>query len=197
MTLSSKIGLYEQLHATQAYGNTSVKNLRFLRPHLRLRKPASLLDYGCGQSRLLEALDMPEGVALVRYDPAIPAFSERPQAPCDVLLNVDVLEHVPESELDNVLADMRALCTDAIIVIDTEPAKQILANGENAHCTLHDADWWQARLKPYFPTLSRIRVARRGRAAFITWEYGLAERLRFAALRMVEQVKYIVSRAMR
>jgi hypothetical protein len=188
---SSKIGLYQQLHAHAAYGNTSVKNLRFLRPHLTLRQPASLLDYGCGQSRLLEALEMDENVQLTRYDPAIPAFSARPSVAADVLLNIDVLEHVPESELDAVLADMRSLGKDAVIVIDTQPAVQILANGENAHCTLHDAGWWAERLRPYFPVLTPIRVARRGRAAFITWDYSFPQKIRFAVLRLREQMGYI------
>ncbi len=187
---SSKISLYQELHASAAYGNTSVKNLRHLRPHLRLRKPASVLDYGCGQSTLLEALDLPASTRRVRYDPAIPAHAQRPSEPCELLLNVDVLEHVPESELDAILSDMASLCKDAIIIIDTGPAAQILANGENAHCTQHDAAWWAERLKPYFPKLYPIRVARKRRAAFKTWDYTLFEKITFAVLRTGEQLRY-------
>ena len=59
---------YRQMHATRVYGDTSVKSLRFLRADVKLLKPRSVLDYGCGQSRLLEQLNLGYPVELIRYD---------------------------------------------------------------------------------------------------------------------------------
>ncbi len=170
------------LHARGAYGDRSVKKLRFIQPHLLIRRPTSLIDYGCGQSTLADNLNVPSLTRVDRYDPAIPRYATLPTQVYDVLVNVDVLEHVPEAQLEPLLRQMRSLCRDALLVIDTVPATQILPNGENAHCTIRPADWWEAKLRPIFGDLQRIHVARSGRAAFITWRYSFADRLRLTLL---------------
>jgi hypothetical protein len=191
------VAQYAEIHRTRSYGATSIKNLRFLRPEVRLLRPRSILDYGCGQSRLLEAL-APDGSArLLRYDPAIPEFSEPPREVVDLLVNVDVLEHIPETDTDATLAHMASLCRNAIIVIDTKPAALILPTGENAHCTLHPHAWWEARLRRIFPDVTPIRVARRSRAAFRTWRHGPADAVRFRALRAAEDLRHFGGRALR
>jgi len=136
-------------------------------------------------------------VELIRYDPAIPAHATPPAAPADLLVNVDVLEHIPESDLDEVIAHMASLCTDAIIVVDTLPASLILPNGENAHCTVHPAAWWQERLGRHFPTLVPIRVARRSRAAFRTWHRKPGDGLRFGLMRLGEDLAHYARRLFR
>ena len=88
------IAQYRDIHASRVYGDTSIKNLRFLRADITLLKPQSILDYGCGQSRLLAALRLDYPVELLRYDPAIPKWSANPTARADLLLNIDVLEHI-------------------------------------------------------------------------------------------------------
>ena len=188
---------YRQIHATREWGNTSVKNLRFLRPEIRLLKPASILDYGCGQSRFLEALGFGPAVRLQRYDPAIPDYATPPEGKADLLINVDVLEHIPEEDLDDVLTHMASLCRNAIIVIDTKPAGLTLPNGQNAHCTLHPHAWWQERLSHFFPVVVPIRAARRSRAAFRTWHRGPGDTLRFRLMRIGETVRHFWHRLIR
>ena len=117
---------YAQIHAREAYGNTSLKNLRLIRPEIRLLRPTTIVDYGCGQSRLLDRLNLGYSVELFRYDPAIPAYASRPDVKADLLLNIDVLEHIEESDLDDVLADMRSMCRHALIIVDTAPATRSL-----------------------------------------------------------------------
>ncbi len=189
-TGSDLIEQYRQIHASSRYGATSVKNLRFLRPEIKLLRPRSILDYGCGQSSLLDALDLGYPVDLLRYDPAIPSLARAPTDPVDLLINVDVLEHIPESDLDRVVGHIAGLCCDAIIVVDTEPAGTILPNGENAHCTLHPPAWWAHYLRRFFPVLEPIRVKRRRRAAFRTWSRKPGDALRFRLLRVGEDARF-------
>lgn len=186
---------YRQLHATSGYGATSIKNLRFLRPEILLLRPQSILDYGCGQSRLIERLDLGYPVELHRYDPAIPAIATPPVEPVELLINIDVLEHVPESDLDRIVGHMASLCRNAIIIVDTEPAGTILPNGQNAHCTLHPHEWWADYLGQFFPTLEPIRVKRRRRAAFRTWPRKLGDIVRFRRLRVEEDLAFWFSKA--
>jgi hypothetical protein len=171
-TTSSLIHEYAGFHSTDAsYGATGHKTLPWILPHLAGLRPSSLIDYGCGKGILGPLLGQRLGVTEVgRYDPAVPAFSVRPARRFDVLVNVDVLEHIPEDELDPVLADMAAIADHAVLVIDTAPARTLLSDGRNAHVTLHDADWWQAKLAPHFPTIRPIRIKRRARVAFKTFD---------------------------
>lgn len=190
----AQIDQYRKLHAQGAYGDRSVKKLRFIQPHLVIREPKTLLDYGCGQSTLVDNLSVPSLTRADRYDPAIPRYATLPSGVYDVLVNVDVLEHVPEAQLEPLLKQMRSLCRDALIVIDTVPATQILPNGENAHCTVRPASWWKAKLEPIFGELHRIHVARTGRAAFVTWRYSLADRLRLTMLQVKAHGAYFARR---
>lgn len=188
---------YAAIHRSRAYGDTSVKNLRYLRPEVRILKPKSILDYGCGQSRLLEALAGDDQVRLLRYDPAIPAYSTPPREAADLLLNIDVLEHIPERDLADAVSHMASLCRQAIIVVDTKPAATILPSGENAHCTLHPHVWWQDYLGRFFTGLVPIRVARRSRAAFRTWRHSPADAIAFRLLRLQEEASHWAGRAVR
>jgi hypothetical protein len=186
---------YGAIHASRIYGNTSIKNLRFIRPHIKALGPSSILDYGCGRSRLVECLDLGFDVRTLRYDPAIPEFAARPSEVVDLLINVDVLEHVPESDLDAVVLEMRDLCRHALIIVDTRPAALILPNGKNAHCTLHSHDWWRNYLLKFFPAVIPIRAARRSRAAFRTWPLSSRDRLVLPFSRAREDVAYWLARA--
>ena len=185
---------YRQIHATRVYGDTSVKNLRFLRADIKLLEPRSVLDYGCGQSRLLDELKLGYPVELVRYDPAVPAWAKKPDKPVDLLINIDVLEHIEEADLDAVLAEMASLCRNALIIVDTKPASAILPNGRNAHATIRPHAWWGERISRHFPVLYPQATARRSRAGFKTWSHGGAQALRYAALRAGDSVRYYAGR---
>jgi hypothetical protein len=188
---------YKQLHAARVYGDTSVKNIRFLRPEIAILKPRSILDYGCGQSPLLERLELGYAVKCTLYDPAIPALSSKPEAPVDLLINIDVLEHIEERDLDAVIEEMRSLCRDAIIIVDTKPASTLLPDGRNAHVTIRSHVWWRRRLSRHFLDLFPIATARRSRAGFKTWSRPLAQSLRYYALRAVEDVSHYGNRVLR
>ena len=188
------IDQYRRIHASAAYGTTSVKNLRFIRPEIQLLRPATVLDYGCGQSKLIDLLELGYPASLVRYDPAIPAIAQKPSGLFDLLINVDVLEHIEETDLDAVLSEMRGFCHDALIIIDTRPAKKLLSDGRNAHVTIRPHDWWRERLSRHFSHLEAVGTVRRSRAGFRTWSRKPGDAARFLRLRAAENVRHLASR---
>jgi hypothetical protein len=188
------IAQYEKMHATSVYGATSVKNLRFLRPEILLLRPRSILDYGCGQSPLLDTLRLGYPVELLRYDPAIPAFARKPDRPADLLINVDVLEHIEERDLDAVIGEMASLCRNAIIIVDTKPASAILPDGRNAHVTIRPHAWWRQRLSRHFRQLYPLATARRSRAGFRTWPRDALQTVEYVRLRTVETARHYARR---
>jgi hypothetical protein len=168
------IGEYVRLHATGPYGGSGHKSLPYLLPHVAALKPGSVVDYGCGQSNLALLLGERAGVTdITLYDPGIPARAERPSGVKDLLINVDVLEHVPDDELDAVMADMASMAREAIIVIDTKPARLTLSDGRNAHVSLHNGEAWLKRLRPHFPIIRPIVIRRPGRVGFKTFDASL------------------------
>jgi hypothetical protein len=173
----SLIEQYRQVHATSAYGQSSVKRAPYVLAHIRASKPDSVIDYGCGQSTLPDLIRGSGVATVVRYDPAIPAYAQKPHERFDLLISIDVLEHIPEEELEQVLQDMKALSNKALIMIDHRPAKFILPNGQNAHATVKTADWWHERLRKIYPIVERIPSVRRRPASFRTWRPSYWQRL--------------------
>lgn len=103
----------------------------------------SLVNFGCGKSQLANQLQKYGLNEVCNYDPAIPELSNLPSKEYDVLINTDVLEHIPEPELDGVLQTFKKLSATSINIPDLQKAKLILPNGENAHCTLKTPDEWR------------------------------------------------------
>ena len=163
--------MYQKAHLQKSYGSTSVKNLRLLLPNIHILKPTSVIDFGCGKGNLLDEISKDfKFNDTFKYDPAIDEFKTKPTKKYDLLINIDVLEHVPENELHDLLSEMSQVSNDAIIIIDTAPAELILADGTNAHCTLHTREWWDAKLSEYFGPLYRFPTLRSTRVGFKTWQ---------------------------
>lgn len=168
------IDQYRTLHRTRIYGASSQKKSPFIIPHVQRLGPLSAIDYGCGQSSLDRELKEAGVETVYRYDPAIPTYAARPERDFDLLVSVDVLEHIPEHELDDVLSDMRSLARHALIIVDTEEAVQILPNGQNAHATIRPHGWWRQRLAKHYPELYWFHVIPLTRACYKTWRTPLA-----------------------
>jgi hypothetical protein len=146
------LAAYQHIHATNpTYGQGSglavcsaIRN--YIAPHLP-PDGHSVIDYGCGRSRMIFDI-FPDALIHARYDPAIPEFSGLPP-PQGFTFGIctDVLEHIPENELDETLLLLSLTARKWIFIVCTRPAGQLLPNGENAHCTVRDPEWWLDQLK--------------------------------------------------
>lgn len=154
---------YRQLQAgLHAQGNYGLAALQFAQPVAALLKligARSLLDYGCGSKRsLLQALTLPPGVSYEGYDPAIPAYAKEP-SPAELVVCIDVLEHIELEYLDNVLDHLGRLCRPfGFFTIHTGPAGKFLADGRNAHLIQQGPAWWLPRLEQRFRILNTGKV---------------------------------------
>lgn len=163
------INFYKEIHASHTYGNTGIKRYPHILPYLKLLKPTCIPDYGCGQSILYQALEALSGVKVTRYDPAIPELSTLDHKTYDFLVNIDVLEHIPEEGINEFLAGIKKLSSNCIFIIDTKKAKTILPNGQNAHVTVKQSQWWENKLKEHFSVVIKIDMKPSSRAGFVTF----------------------------
>lgn len=174
--------------ATPPASKGGVKNAPYLLPHVRALKPSSAIHYGTCQGKLIESLRHAGIARVVRYDPRVPAIARRPRGFFDLLISVDLLEHVPEEEIDLVLAEMAALAREALIVIDTRVPKP--AEGRPATGTRRSNAWWRQRLESHFAYVEPILVRSRRRAAFKTWPTRRGTRARLWLNFFGEELRY-------
>lgn len=150
ITAKDLIKQYEIFHSQRTYGFHSITLLGPLLPIVKRIKPGSILDYGCGRSKLADSLKYDQKVKIYRYDPAIPEYSEKIDFRVDLVLCTDVLEHVLEEEIDNTLLELKKISDNVIFKISTRPAVKHLPNGMNCHCTVKPKRWWINKLKKHF-----------------------------------------------
>lgn len=109
-----------------------------------------LLDYGCGSrlslARGLEKERINHAFKYQAYDPCVEKYSSAP-VPAELVCCIDVLEHIEEDSIDEVLDHLQAL-TEAVgfFTFDTGPAEKILPDGRNAHILQRPMEWWIAKI---------------------------------------------------
>ncbi|MCF7975665.1 MAG: class I SAM-dependent methyltransferase [Phycisphaerae bacterium] len=160
---------YQSVHASKTYGVSGNKFTHHIQVLISELRPKSILNYGCGQTSLHEDLGL-FGADFFRYDPGIPELSKLPVGKADFLINTDVLEHIPEGNLDEVLSKMASISSLAFFNIATRPAKEFLSNGKNAHCNIMTASQWKERLAKHFPEVQLVFDRPAHPCVFLTWD---------------------------
>jgi hypothetical protein len=128
-----------------------IKNL------IRATRALSVLDYGCGKGTQYDPRPVVvagegrwEGVIdywgvdeVTCFDPAYPPLSKRPVGSFDGVVCTDVLEHCPEEDMPWIVADLFSYATKFVYAtVACHPARKRLPDGQNAHCTIREPQWW-------------------------------------------------------
>lgn len=140
----------QRLHeARDDYGVASLQYAPVVAMLVARLEVDSVLDYGCGKGRLIDGLKrtpQDRSFTIELYDPAIPQFSAPPE-PAELVVCIDVLEHIEPELLDNVLDDIQRLAQEHVfLTIHTGPAVKTLSDGRNAHLTQQGPAWWMPKL---------------------------------------------------
>ena len=144
--------LYKKLHQDQDnYGTSSAKYLPEISLMIDYLKPKTILDYGCGKAVLVDILSKryPD-IKVYGYDPSMPGKDKLPNDKIDLVINTDVLEHIPAEILPNVLKEIAKISKNAIFALHHALAYAVLENGENAHCTVRPPVWYQNEIMNAF-----------------------------------------------
>jgi len=144
----------------------------------------TLIDYGCGhgvhlKEQTVKALFAKLNVfcsswtealgveSITGYDPASDQYSILPEGQFDGAICIDVLEHIDENDLPWVIDEIFSYATKFVfLTVATVPAKKNLPNGENAHVTIRDQDWWNTLIDPIAKKYPNIRY-------FVVFEDGV------------------------
>ena len=136
----------KRLHDQGNYGTAALQWGAAVSALVNSTRAQTLLDYGCGSKRsLLKVVDFDHDVTYQGYDPGVPEFSKCD--PAEVVVCIDVLEHIEPELLDNVLDHLQSLTQrSALFTIHCGPAVKVLSDGRNAHLIQQPAEWWLPKL---------------------------------------------------
>lgn len=121
----------------------------------KYKVPMRILDYGCGKGIHAAKIFTELGhviQSLYLYDPCVPFKDVKPNSTFNIITCIDVMEHVPEDAVDEVLADLFSyLEADglAIFVISSRRSYNEFNDGTNLHVTIKPIEWWQQKLKNF------------------------------------------------
>lgn len=118
-----------------------------------------LLDYGSGkgyQYLAHRAHEVWGGFLPVCYDPGVRQLSGRPEGVFDGIISTDVLEHIEQRHLANVIQDIFSYANpigEPFVYLHTccRPARKVFGDGVNLHATVQPPEWWESLLAKHKP----------------------------------------------
>jgi len=126
-------------------GHSLVPHIDAINGLLVEQQCVTLLDYGCGK-----AAYWPPAWSVTGYDPAYEPMSQRPTGRYDLVLCIDVMEHIPESATTSTLREIFDLSEQWVYLsISTRTSDKHLPAGGSVHVNVKPQSWWQAQLAPY------------------------------------------------
>jgi hypothetical protein len=151
-TISNEyLDLQRSLHENPHYGVASLTYAPIIAQVYRSIGARSVADYGAGKCNLKVGLETAglRGFDYLPYDPVFPDYGEPRTA--DLVCCIDVLEHIEEDFLPQVIEDLVSITTNiGFFTVATGPAQKVLADGRNAHLIQKPAFWWLGKFLPYF-----------------------------------------------
>jgi hypothetical protein len=130
-------------------------------------KFSSAVDFGCAKGFLVHALSLVSnsdvtGVDISEYaiDNCLPQIKEKLRVlegnlssmgiKADLIIAKDVLEHIPEEEIDGILSDFYACCNQALLIIplgDNDKFRIREYEMDITHVTKKDEEWWIEKIR--------------------------------------------------
>ena len=149
------LALLEHEHATTQWGTAGWTCAPKVWQHMEHHQLKSVLDYGSGRGSFGHWFQQ-QGIKLElqEFEPGRASGRIAP-APAQVVVCIDVLEHVEPEHLEAVLDTIQSLAQHSVYFnIGLKPASRILQDGRNAHLTLLEPSVWQSKLCSRWQELS-------------------------------------------
>lgn len=154
---------YEQFHNDGKFaGGTIVYYANMIRAFCRFYDVNTALDYGCGKAtpyKFEQPLSEFIGVDVDLYDPFVPEHNTLDKRKnYDAIWSIDVLEHIPEDEIEHVLSYIYDHAKKLVFLsFCNRDAKKTFPDGTNVHVLQRSRVWWEDKLqeinKKQIPTI--------------------------------------------
>lgn len=136
-------------------GLTVLQFSKDLKQLFKAHEVEAVLDYGCGEAKCWNNKKFRDFMNLREvhlYDPYIEAYKDLPTRKFDAVIAMDVMEHVLEWKVDDVIKAIISLA-DKLVVVSfcQKPATKEWPDGSNPHVTLKPRHWWETRIRQSNP----------------------------------------------
>ena len=114
----------------------------------------TMLDYGSGKgdfyfekrkfnNKVYQPLKDFWNIKPTLYDPAVIKLDKPKNTKFDIVISIDVLEHIPLQDLNWVISEILSFSKNLVFInVACYPADVILEDGRNAHVSLFPPMWW-------------------------------------------------------
>lgn len=150
---------YQQMHDRHLFrawkGNYDDRVIGMVKKHVKINGSKTLLDFGSGSGDQYKIGKVNEqfGISadnVVCYDPGVKEFEVLPDQMFDCIISTDVMEHIPEEELPDVIKYITTHARHfAYIVVFCGLAVKKFPDGTNVHVTIKRPDWWKEQFSKY------------------------------------------------
>ncbi len=157
------LNLQTKLHDNPSYGTQSISEAPLVKKLFEDFNFKSISDYGAGKKYLEKALNELglKSFDYFPYDPVFPDYGK--PKPADLVCCIDVLEHIEEEYLLNILDDLQSIITKlGFFTIATIPASKTLSDGRNAHLIQKPSSWWLPLMCERFEIEHMQKIRKRG-----------------------------------
>lgn len=148
------------------HGLTVLKQADAIGKLLKQHGCTSLLDWGCGRG---DAYSSPHKLhhtwGMKRrdvwlYDPAFEKHHVKPDRTFDAVVCSDVLEHIPESEVDDFIANLFAHAKKMVWAsVCCRPARKCFPGTDiNLHVTVKPYSWWSDKFASFASGLPWVLI---------------------------------------
>jgi len=155
-TLEDTYKVYKETHETNPLyfqGFSLVAYLPEITQLVRDSNIKTVIDYGCGKGYAWEHHKLKQALNLdtvILFDPGVEKYSTKPKVQADLVICIDVMEHVPEHLVDQVIDDICCCSRKAVFLgISTRTSSKLLVDGSNAHATVKPEKWWRNKFAEY------------------------------------------------
>ena len=132
--------LAHQTHPMWGVRNSYNFTFTTLDSFIKLIRPKSIMDYGCGKGFTLDQLELKfPDISMVNYDPFYSKHSMFPTTPCELVICYNVLQDVELNFLDQIIEQIYNLSTKNILL----SMNFCESKGQTS------IDWWRHRLALY------------------------------------------------
>ena len=159
-------GAYSEIHRNpKRFPGFSIKAYVVVIAELVTQHHATtLLDFGCGKARgYFERRyhDAWGGIMPTLYDIGVPKFSTKPTGQFGGVLNTDMLEHIDEADVPEILTELVNYVFPGgflFLGIACRPSRKRLPDGRDVHLTVRPPEWWIAQIKAAMPKIDHTEL---------------------------------------
>ena len=156
----------------EAYnGRSTLVFAKLIRDIIQKNQITNMLDYGCGKGffydNSFEVKDLKIkslrdywGIKIDLFDPCYENYSIINEDNIyDMVISIDVLEHIPEQDIDWVLDRIIGKAKKYVFInVACYSAAALLPNGNNAHININNHKWWFEKILNFKKKYGDVKI---------------------------------------